>query len=131
MQEGEHDALRASGLGFRERLRDRILGRRDLGPTIGVHALLERDHPVARDKWRRAAREQVVRVRDLQPRQFEHVAEAFRDKQAEPRACALDDAVDADRRAMGEIGHVPRGDAEAALDLVEAQQDLGAGRVRP
>jgi hypothetical protein len=79
---------------------------------------------------RAAAREQAVGLRHAQPRQLDHVLEILRRQQGECGALALDDGVDADRRAMDEALDIGRADAVPLLQEVEAAQQLGPRSLR-
>lgn len=129
VKQGDDDRFGASCFCLLERRGDRCRIRNDFRHAIGVDAFQQGNHPVSRDERNRPAREQVVGIGYLEASQFEHVTETRGDDEPELGALALDDAVHADSRAVGEVADLRRRDAEALLDLVQPLKHLGSRRI--
>ena len=78
----------------------------------------------------RASAEQRVHFGHAQPRQFDHVLEPGIGDEREPRPLALDDGVDADRRAVNEVDDVARVEPVPRLEQPQTLHQLAAGVVR-
>ena len=104
MEEADGDRLDAllaqpggelAALGVVERTHDRAVGR---------NALVQLEAEVPLDERRRLAPEEVVHVRDPEPAQLEHVAEAGGGDEGGQAAAPLEHGVRRDRRPVDDFG---------------------------
>ncbi len=131
MQQRDDNALAAGAPCGIHRLDHALTVNQQQYVTVTVAAFFDGEHAVAGDQRCRAAREQVVDMRDFQARQFQHVAEALGGKQRQLNALALDHRVHPDGGAMGEVVNIGRVDAVALLECRQPGGDFIAGAVRP
>ena len=120
--QADHQAL---GALIRQPARDRGhagLVERGVDAAVGPEPLVHLGHAGPRDEGLGAAAVHVERIRQPQPLDLEHVAEALGDEEAEPRARPLDQRVHGDGRAV---------DGDVDLAQVDAVLPREARRARP
>ena len=134
MQEADRDRLDAVIHEPAQRGAHRVeVERRDTRPSRSI-ALADLQPVAARDQRLGKAEEQVVDVVALLGPHLEHVAEALRREQAEPRAAPLDQRIGDERRAVHDLADIGERDAglgrEGSAEPSSAATEGSCGVVR-
>jgi len=130
MEEGDDNTVAADLTDARNGLTHAVLVEGLIDAAVKEHTLPNAEDLIPADQRRRAAREQIVRIGHLEPGHFEHVFECRRREEAEVDALALDDRIDPNRRAVGEIVDFIRRDAVSLAERRDAVDHFLARPVR-
>ena len=104
VEKADDDAIDPGGLRRRDRPEHAIFAQRRAHGVAGAEPFFNFEHTLARDQRGGAVAIPVLRPRHAQALDDQQVAKTPGHEQGEPRALALDQRIDRDRRAVDEIG---------------------------
>ena len=128
MEEGDDNAVATDLADTCNGLAHAVLVEGVVYATVEKYTLPDTEDLVPADQWRSAARKQIVGIRHLQASNFEHVFEFRCREETEVDPLALDDRIDPDRRAVGEIVNLTRHDT---ISLAERRDSVDHFLARP